>query len=190
MGQAWGADGVTFNNASAQYISTDYIFNPSTLSTGFLTIINQTESPNFANLREICGNRNGSGAASLVKNIIGTQDVVLFDSVGDHNNASAASRIAYTAGRQFAGGFVNPTTRQFFNQLNSTTATATSSGGTIASASNKFQIARAGEYATTRTFTGEIAFVGLIRQATITADNIEACRSLLKQTLCTGLGLP
>lgn len=189
-GPTWGSDGVTFNNASAQYISTDCIFDSSTLSTGFLTIINQTESPNFSNLREICGNRNGTAAAILFKSTTGTQDIALFDSVGDHNSVSAASRIAYTAGRQFAGGFVNSATRQFFNQLNSTTATATSSAGTITSASNKFQIARAGEYGTTRTFTGEIAFVGLIRQATITAENIEACRSLLTQTLGSGLELP
>ena len=188
-GPTWGVDGVTFNNASAQYISTSCAYNPATLSTGFLSIINQTETPNFANAREICGNRSVA-ASSLFKNINGSQDITLFDSAGNHNTASANSRISYVAGRQFAGGFVDSATRQFFNQINSATATATSVGGTITSGSTNFQIARGGVYGTTRTFTGEISFVGLLRQGTITAANIEACRILYKTTLGLGLDLP
>ena len=188
-GPTWGADGMTFNNASVQYISTSCAYNPATLSTGFLSVINQTETPNFANAREICGNR--SVAASLLfKNTNGTQDITLFDSAGDHNNAQVTSRISYVAGRQFAGGFIDSATRQFFNQLNAVTATATSVGGTITSGSSYFQIARGGVYGTARTFTGEISFVGLLRQQTITSANIEACRTLYKSTLGTGLGLP
>jgi len=189
-GPTWGADGVMFSNSSAQYISTEYLFDPSTLSTGFLSVINQTESPTFSNNREICGNRVSSEASYLFKNTAGAQDIAVFDSVSGHNAASTSSRIAYVAGRQFAGGFVNSVTRQFFNQLNSTTATANSSGGILLTGGKKFQIARGGEYSTARTFTGEISFVGLLRQETITAENIEACRSLLKTTLGQGLGLP
>ena len=188
-GPTWGADGVTFNNASAQYISTSCAYNPATLSTGFLSVINQTETPNFANLREICGNRSVA-ATVLFKNTNGSQDITLFDTAGGHNAASATARISYVAGRQFAGGFVDSATRQFFNQLNAATATATSVGGTITSGSYNFQIARGGVYGTARTFTGEISFVGLLRQGTITAANIEACRTLYKTTLGQGLGLP
>ena len=189
-GPTWGADGVTFNNASAQYISTSCAYNPATLSTGFLSVINQTETPNFANLREICGNRSAVAATVLFKNTNGTQDITLFDTAGGHNAAQATARISYVAGRQFAGGFVDSATRQFFNQLNAATATATSVGGTITSGSANFQIARGGVYGTARTFTGEISFVGLLRQGTITAANIEACRTLYKTTLGQGLGLP
>jgi hypothetical protein len=188
-GPTWGVDGVTFNNASAQYISTSCAYNPATLSTGFLSVINQTETPNFANAREICGNRSVA-ASSLFKNTNGFQDITLFDSAGDHNNAQVTSRISYVSGRQFAGGFVDSATREFFNQLNAATATANSVGGTITSGSSNFQIARGGVYSTTRTFTGEISFVGLLRQGTITAANIEACRTLYKNTLGQGLGLP
>jgi len=188
-GPTWGADGVTFNNASAQYISTSCAYNPATLSTGFLSIINQTETPNFADLREICGNRS-TAATALFKNVFGAQDITLFDTAAGHNTAQGSARISYVAGRQFAGGFVDSVTRQFFNQLNSTTATATSAGGTITTGSADFQIARGGVYSTARTFTGEISFVGLLRQGTITAANIEACRDLYKSTLGQSLPLP
>jgi hypothetical protein len=190
-GPTWGADGMTFDNASAQYISTGFSFDPATLSTGVATIVKPTDSYPTGDSREICGNRQNA-AVNFYKNINGTQDIVIFDSVADHNNAAVNSRIGTTFAntRHFAGGFVNSATRQYLNQANATTATATSTGGAITSGSHAFQIGRGGTYSTARTWTGEISVVTLIRRSTITAQDIESLRTLYKQTLGTGLGLP
>jgi hypothetical protein len=188
---SWGADGMTFDNASSQYISTAFSFDPATLSTGFATIVKPTDSYPTADLREICGNRQ-TAASALYKLTGGQQDITLFDSVADHNTASVNSRIgtSFADTRHFAGGFTDSSTRQFFNQADATTTTATSTGGTITSGSHAFQIGRAGTYGTARTWTGEISVVTLIRRSTITAQDIENLRTLYKSTLGTGLGLP
>jgi hypothetical protein len=182
---------VAFNNASAQYISTAFSFDPSTLSTGVAAIVKPTDSYPTDDFREICGNRQ-TAAFWLYKQTSGQQDIAMFDTVGGHNTASAASRISTTFSntRHFAGGFTDSTTREFFNQANALTATATSTGGSVISASHDFQIGRGGTYSTARTWTGEISVVTLIRRSTITAQDIENLRSLYKITIGQGLGLP
>lgn len=188
----WGTDGITFNNNSAQSISTTLVYNPAQLATGFATIVRPTDSYPTSNAREICGNRSGSAATWFLKETAGTQVIALFDSVGDHNTALVNSRVNTTFSNiwHFAGGFVSSSTRQFFNQANATTATTSTSLGTIGSGNNTFYIAQGGDYSTTRTWTGQISVVTLLRREVITSSNIESIRQLLRQTLGNGLGLP
>ena len=188
----WGTDGITFNNSSAQSVSTTLVYNPAQLATGFATIVRPTDSYPASNFREICGNRSTSGATWFSKESSGAQAISLFDSAGDHNYGAGNSRISTTFSNtwHFAGGFVSSLSRQFFNQINATTATASTSLGTISSGNNTFYMAQGGDYGTTRTWTGQISIATLLRREIITSSNIESIRQLLKLTLGSNLGLP
>jgi hypothetical protein len=195
-GPTWGVDGVTFNNALAQYISTTLSFDASTMATGAATIVRPTDSYPIADSRDICGTRPtaevGGSTFWFWKQISGIQSVSMFDSAAGHNGASSASSISTTFSNtwHFAGAFTDGITRQFFNQANDITATATSTGGSVNAGANQFQIGRGGIYTVARAFTGQIAAVTIVRRSTITAQDIDNLRTLYRTTLGTGLGLP
>lgn len=193
-GPTWGVDGITFTHASAQYISTNCSYDASQLATGFATIVRPTDTYPTANNREICGNRGSSGSATvLTKNTAGGQQISLFDSVAGHNTASQNSTISttFTNTWHFAGGILDSVTRLFFNQANSITNSATSSGGSIVTGSNNFQIGRAGTYGIMdRVWNGQISVSILFRKNSITPSNLESVRLLLRSTIGQGLGLP
>jgi len=188
-GPSWGADGISFTNAVTQYINTSLIYNPSTLVTGFFTIVKPVGTYP-TDVRAICGNRAGSAATVLLKVESGAQQIYLFDTDGGHNIATTASAISNTFANtfHFAGGLLNSTSRLFFNQANSTTNSSTSVGGTVSSGDNTFQIGAQGSNITP--WEGLIAFCGVIRSSDFTGSNLEALRVLVKSTLGAGLGLP
>jgi hypothetical protein len=188
-GPSWGADGVSFTNASAQYINTSLSYDPSTLVTGLFTIVKPVGTYPTG-VRAICGNRAGSAATMLIKVEGGQQQIYLFDTAGGHNAAVAASAISSTFANtfHFAGGLLNSTSRLIFNQANSTTNSSTSVGGTVGSGDNTFQIGAQGS--NIDPWEGLIAFCGVIRASSFTSSNLEALRSLVNSTLGTGLGLP
>jgi hypothetical protein len=185
-GPTWGVDGITFVNASSQYITTNSSINLSTADTLIAAVAKFTDS----GTRDLVGTGTSSvssgfllaqgSATSLAAQAQGT--VIFFPSI--NHGATQGSFESYAALNSNSGTTV---TVSFGASTNSSTQPT----HVVNSGNHPFIIGHsAAAAAGSRYMQGDVALALLMRGAQATIGNWAILTSLYKQTLGTGLGLP
>jgi hypothetical protein len=185
-GPTWGADGITFANASSQYITTTFTTNLSTADTLIGAIAKLTD----AGIRYLLA----LGAAPSTRGLELTQGSATILTCQAFGSTAFAPTINHNTTRGSWESYAA------LNSNSGTTATVIF-GVSSNAATNAAHIVTSATLAlimgqnlpltaSDRFMQGEQAFTYVLRGAAATLANYSALRTLYKSTLGTGLGLP